>query len=144
MEFKTKYITEDEFLQFSGENLSAILGDNDNPSDKANAFLYRNEERVATYLDSSFFRKVDKEYKTFTDYQKKHYKLALLEQALYVLKNGDISVDSGYDQEQGIVARNLKSLVIAPNCKRHLMLCGLWCTHIASDGGRGFLSGWLH
>ena len=99
------------------EKISAILGDNDNPSDKANAFLYRNEDVWRPILIAVFSVKSIKNIKPLLT-TKKHYKLALLEQALYVLKNGDISVDSGYDQEQGIVARNLKSLVIAPNCKK--------------------------
>lgn len=57
---------------------------------------------MATFIDAEFFRKVDEEYPNFTDYQKQHYQLALLEQAIYVFKNGDISVDSGYDYDEGV------------------------------------------
>ena len=60
------------------------------------------EEKMATFIDAEFFRKVDEEYPNFTDYQKQHYQLALLEQAIYVFKNGDISVDSGYDYDEGV------------------------------------------
>ena len=136
MELLTKYITVDEFNDYTGENLDGNLVNGDNPSNKGNAFLYRIEKRLSSYLDANFYRNVDKEYPTFTNYQKEHYKLALLEQALYIFKNGDVSVDSGYEQESGVVAdrEKLKTLFIAPNCKTQLMLCGLWCTHINNHG----------
>ena len=65
----------------------------------------------------------------FTDYQKYHYKHALLEQAIYIYKNGDISVDSGYDPDKGEVARP-ERYAIAPNCKAELRLCGIWNRNI--------------
>lgn len=139
---KTKYITADDFLQFAGDDLQGNLMDNDNPSDKVNAFIYRVETRIEAYLDANFHRNINYEYPQFTDYQKEHYKLALLEQCLYIAKNGDISVDSGYEQEQGVVATRdmLKTLFIAPNAKTHLLLCGLWCSHIDC---KDTLSNWL-
>lgn len=140
MALLSKYITADDFLQFAGENLSGNLVDGDNPSDKENAFIYRIETRLSAYLNANFHQNVDEKYPEFTDYQKEQYKLALLEQCLYVYKNGDISVDSGYEQESGIVAERttLKSLYIAPNAKTHLVLCGLWSTHIDCNDGLGW------
>ena len=146
MEFKSKYITEDEFKQFFGIDLSARLIEDDNPSNTANAFLYRIETRIASYLDSTFYRNVDFEYPEFTNYQKEHYKLALLEQAMYVLRNGDISVDSGYEPDTGIVAtpEQLKAITIAPNCKQHLILCGLWCRKIKNKARSGLDGWWMY
>ena len=143
MDLKTKYITIEEFKEFFGIDLEVEIKEDDNPSNTANAFLKRIEVRVASYIDSNFYRNVDFEYPEFSNYQKEHYKLALLEQAMYVLKNGDISVDSGYDQETGIKASRgqLKELAISQNCKEHLILCGLWCRKIKTRA-RGGIDGW--
>lgn len=133
----TKYVTKDEFLAYSGINLDMRLKDDDNPSDKANSFLYRIERRMDTFLNANFYRNIDLEYPQFTDYQKEHYKQALMEQAIYILRNGDISTDSGYDPEGGFVAGadRLKHATIAPNAKEELMLCGLWCRKIRTRRG---------
>jgi len=128
----TKYITPDEFRDYFGIDLALELPDDTNPSNKAMAFLKRIEDRVEAIVDTECFRQVNREYPNFSDYQKIHYKRALLEQAIYVFQNGDISVDSGYDPEKGIVIDRTKvqELSLAPNAKRELQLCGLWCKKI--------------
>jgi len=128
----SKYITQEDFLAYAGINLSSDLKDSDNESDKVDAFLYRIEKRLETFLDAQFHQNLNSLYPEFSDYQKEHYKFALLEQALYVYKNGDISVDSGYDQEQGNVAdlETLNAKRISLNAIDHLKVCGLWNTHI--------------
>lgn len=121
---KTKYITLDEFEEYFNIDLRKDLG-----SDReAIAFLKRIEDRLATFVDANFNRNIERLYPEFTDYQKEHYKLALLEQAIYIFKNGDISVDSGYDPEKGEIENidKLRGRVIAPNCKQNLILCGIW------------------
>lgn len=123
---QTKYITPDEFKEYFGIDLSVELG-----SDiSALRFLKRLEDRIATYCDSKFNANIEWKYPHFTDYQKQRYKLALLEQAIYVFKNGDISVDSGYDQDKGIIAKT-ENLIIAPNCRDNLRLCGIWNRNIS-------------
>lgn len=132
MDIVTKYITPDEFKTYFGIDLEAELKGGANPSDSATAFLKRIEDRLATFINANFYRNVDLEYPEFTDYQKEHYARALLEQAIYVFRNGDISVDSGYDYEHGETASTTTLLFksIAPNCKQELLLCGLWCRKI--------------
>ena len=143
MEIKTKYITPDDFKAYFGIDLDLELKSSANPSDTATAFLLRIENRVATFLDAEFHRKIDQEYTDFTDYQKQHYSQALLEQAIYVFKNGDISVDSGYDYESGEKADNetIIKKIIAPNCKQELLICGLWCRKIKENRYKGIWSG---
>lgn len=142
-QLKSKYITQDDFKQYWGIDLSSSLKEDDNPSNTADAFLFRIETRIETYIDANFYKIIEKEYPNFTNYQKKHYKLALLEQAMYVLRNGDISTDSGYDPEEGIKANreNLKELAISQNAKEHLILCGLWNRKI-KNRSRGGMDGW--
>lgn len=142
-ELKTKYITPDDFKEYFGIDLDLELKASGNPSDTSVAFLKRVEDRLATFLDAQFYRKIEQEYPKFTDYQKEHYQKALLEQAIYVFKNGDISVDSGYNYEQGETASNETILkkIIAPNCKQNLLLCGLWTRKIQGNRNRGIWGG---
>ena len=91
--------------------------------------MLRIENRMAAFLDAQFYRRIDVEYPNFTDHQKECYWRALLEQAMYVFKNGDISVDSGYDYEHGETASvgTIIKKTIAPNAQSELLNCGLWC-----------------
>ena len=118
---QTKYITLDEFKEYFGIDLTEAF----KTVEYAKAFLKRIEDRLSTFVDANFNRNIDKLYPDFTDYQKEHYKLALLEQCIYIYRNGDISVDSGYDPEKGEIARP-ERYAIAPNCKQNLILCGIW------------------
>lgn len=142
MEIKTKYITADDFKEYFGIDLELELKNSANPSDTVNAFLKRIEDRIAIYLDAMFYRNVDEEYPEFSDLQKECYSKALLEQAIYVFRNGDLSVDSGVDYDRGEVLSNdtINKKIIAPNCKMYLLKCGLWNrtfrkTHNAGIGG---------
>lgn len=136
MELLTKYITSDEFREYTGIDLYEELKDTSNASNKVNAFLKRIEDRMETYLNAHFFKNVSEIYPCFTDIQKYHYKLALIEQAYYVFKNGDISTDSGYDAERGIIASKhaRTEIELAPNSINHLKMTGLWSGHIGFRG----------
>lgn len=142
MNYVTQFITPDDFKTYFGIDLGAQLKGNANPSDKANAFIKRIEDRMEAFLNANFFKNINIEYALMSDYQKDHYRLALLEQALYVFKNGDISVDSGYDPDQGIIVSShaLNEVIIGKNAKNHLRLCGLWTGHIGSGG---FFGPWV-
>ena len=138
----TQYITPDDFLTYFGIDLGARLKGDANPSDKADAFIMRIENRMEAFLNANFFKNVSIEYLNMSDYQKEKYRMALLEQAYYVFKNGDISVDSGYDPDKGeiINVKTLKNIVIAPNAKNYLRESGLWTGHI---GSKGFFGPWV-
>lgn len=142
MEIRTKYITPDDFRDYFGIDLGMTLKGNANPSDKANAFIKRLEDRMESYLNAHFFKNVSDEWTHFTDFQKEKYRLALLEQAIYVFENGDISVDSGYEPDEGIkITRDeVNRLTIAPNAINNLRMTGLWTAHlnIARRGFWGF------
>ena len=142
MEIKTQYITPDDFKQYFGIDLEARLKGDANPSDKANAFIKRIEDRMASYLNAHFFKNISVEYGCMSDHQKEKYRLALLEQAIYVFKNGDISVDSGYDPDEGLkISPHAKTeLVLAPNAKDYLREAGVWTGHI---GNGGFFGPWV-
>lgn len=133
---QTKYITLDEFKEYFSIDLIEEMGD----EGIALAFLKRIEDRMEAFVNSNFNRNIMFEYPNFTDYQKEKYKLALLEQCIYIFKNGDITVDSGLDLDRGEVVRRgvLKNVSIAPNAEANLRLCGIWCRQIRSNRA-GFL-----
>lgn len=122
MKLQTKYITVDEFNTYFGVDLREDLGTDEG----AIAFIKRVEDRMATYIDSNFNRCVDREFPEFSDYQKEHYKLALLEQCLYIWRNGDISVDSGVDDDgEKLNYARIQQARFSPNAIDNLILCGL-------------------
>lgn len=139
------YVVADDFKTYFGIDLALTLPDDDNPSNKVEAFLLRVENRICVYLNARYYRYIEQEFPKFTDYQKEHFKYALLEQAYYVLRNGDISTDSGYDPEKGEVMNvdRLNNIVIAPNCENELMLCGLLSRKIRNRCRWG-MDGWLY
>lgn len=139
MELNTKYITLDDFKVYFGIDLNAELRDDFNPSNTGLAFLKRIEDRMESLIDAECFKKVSREYPHFSNYQKEHYKRALLEQAIYIFRNGDITVDSGMDPDEGVVIplETIQSAILAPNAKRELELCGLWSKKIRMSDWAG-------
>ena len=137
MEITTKYINKDDFKNVFNINLDEEIQNGDTPE----AFIFRLENRLATFLDAHFYRNIEKEYPEFSEYQKFHYSMALLEQGMYILRNGDISVDSGYSYDSGEISSTylIEEKSIAPNCKQHLLVCGLWCAHIRNKRFGGFI-----
>ncbi len=137
MEFKTRYITADEFKQYFGIDLQIELPNGDNESGKVAAYLTRIENRLEAWINANYFYNVTQFWETLNNNQKEQYKYALLEQAYYVLRMGDISVDSGYDKERGVVAgrSTINELSVAPNAMLHLENGGFLNTRIVKRGG---------
>ena len=135
MEIKTQYITPDDFKQYFGIDLAARLKGDANPSDKANAFIKRVEDQMEVYLNSTFFKNINIEWSHFSDFQKEHYRLALLEQAYYIFKNGDIARDSGYEPDEGlkISTHEKREIMLSEIAKQHLEMTGLWTRNIRSS-----------
>lgn len=124
MEINTKYITLDDFKGYTGKDLVELLGS----TEAANSFLARVEIRMEAFLEARMHQNISLRYPHFTDSQKMHYKFALLEQADYITRVGEISKDSGYDPDSGlkIDQGSLISLAIDRNAKEQLMLAGVW------------------
>lgn len=134
MVLQTRFITVDDFDNYFQMDLALELGS----AEKAIGFICRIEDRLESYINTAFNVRITREYTRFTDYQKLHYKLALLEQAIYIFKNSDLSVDSGYDLDRGEIGRP-KDHAIAPNCKENLVLCGIWNRNIYKGYGYRFI-----
>lgn len=148
MEFKSRYVNADEFRIYSGIDLAQSLGESTNPSDQVNAFIFRIETLLENWLIANFFIRMTNEYPKLKDSQKEFYKIALMEQMIYVLRNGDISTDSGYNMQNGKVAtpEELRKITISRNTIDALTRAGLLTTKIRSTNGmfgRGFGNGWF-
>jgi hypothetical protein len=125
-----QFISPDDFENYWGINLREKLKDNSNSSNKANIFLKRVELRVINWIDSNTFRVTS--WDNLTDFQLEHFRIALLEQAMYIYRNSDLALDSAYDPEKGFVAENgkLKAIEICEPCLRELKLAGLYNLNI--------------
>jgi hypothetical protein len=139
MTLQTKYITLDEFDEYFPEigPVRQALGS----EQRALAWLKRIEDRMEVFLNSNFNRNIEQEWPVFTQNMKEHYKKALLEQAIYIFRNSDISVDSGYDPEKGEVMNidRLKKITLAPNAYDHLRMCGLTGRQLLSLRQKGII-----
>lgn len=126
MEFQPHFVTGDMFLAYTGINLDDKLRHNDNDSDRVNTFLFRVENRLMSWIDKNTFRVYD--YYHLTPFQLEKFQCAILEQALYMWRNGDIAMDSGYDQERGMVADNrmLEEITVCRPCINFLTQAGLF------------------
>ena len=96
-----KYVSADDFENYWGVNLNAKLK-GDNYSNKADMFLLRIENRLMNWLDANSFRVY--RWDELTEEQLEKFQMAILEQAMYVFKNSDLALDSGYDPDSGIIA----------------------------------------
>lgn len=125
---KAQYINIEFFKEYAGIDLRSKLQEDANESNKSESFLWRVEERMLSFMEANFHKNINRLWSSMSDYQKTHYKYALCEQALYVLENGDLSVDSGYDIEKGeiIDSHKKKNIIIGENARNELILCGLW------------------
>ena len=137
MTLQTKYISLDEIETYFPELHFRQAFENE---ESALAFLKRIEDRMEAFIETDFFIQVDRKYPHFTDNQKYHYKRALLEQVVYTIKNGDLSVDSGVNPDAGVVIgiNDLHKVSIAPNAKDELLLCGLTSRKLRLTRGFNF------
>lgn len=140
---KLEYITVGDFEAYTGISMEQLGQGKINPSNYGEMFLKKIEIRVKTYLESEFGINFDALYSKLNDNRKEHYKYALLEQALYVIKNTDIATDSGYDPDYGIRASStaLNRITMAPECIRHLKISTLWNLKIKRGDG---YNDWLY
>ncbi len=111
-----QFVSPEDFLNYWSKDLNVLLRDNSNISNKADIFLKRVEDRLMSWIDANTFRlipwdyykdgyvyKSDNERKN-AEILKDYWKKAILTQAMYIYRNSNIGMDSGYDPEKGMVA----------------------------------------
>ena len=144
LELKPQFVTVDDFNNYHGVNLREMLRNNANDSYQAERFLAREEMKFMQWIDNTTFRRLS--YHELNERQLKLFKCAILEQAMYVFKNGDIGLDSGYDPEKGVIADSdtLSSLRISQVAIDFLSNAGLFNLSMKNRPrkfGGGFIPG---
>ncbi len=100
---KPRFVTVDDFKNYWGIDLRNVLRSNDNESNQADQFLARVEDRLMNWIDNNTFRRIKYEDLKLNPRQYENWQKAILTQAMYMFKNGDLGMDSGYDSEKGII-----------------------------------------
>lgn len=126
-------VTPEEFRQVTGIDLKERLNTSymsGNPSNDVSTFINLCRLDINTYIDTYFnsTRGMIASYLPQpTDEQKFHYKMAVIEQIRYTLRNGEISTRSGLDENGNLTVamQDLNQIAIAPNAKYHLLNCGI-------------------
>lgn len=120
------FVTPYDFLNFWGVNLDSMLKTDDNSSNKSNIFLMRAETKLMFWIDSHTYRIY--EWERLDERQIELFQKAILTQAMYMFKNGDIGLDSGFDPEKGIVAdkKTLDSIVVPQEVIDYLISADLY------------------
>ena len=129
-----KFISPADFLNYWGLDLNAALKSDNNISNKANSFLKLIEDRMMSWIDSNSFRNTDWNEIWEYDHMLECFQKALLTQAMYVYRNSDIALDSGYDPDTGFVAKKeeLQSIVICEAALNYLREGGLFNQNISA------------
>lgn len=125
-----EFVTKEDFKAMWGIDLdSSLRGDDVN---KADRFLARIERQIKSHIDESTFRQyrwddIKSDANWLTAFQ-----TAVLTQAYYVFRNTDISTDSGYDPDKGVVApkQTLEGIKICPEAITYLKNAGLYTQQI--------------
>ena len=140
IDMQPQFVSTEDFLNYWGMDLREKMNKGSNTSNFADMFLRRIEDRLMTWIDANTFRVTPWEclkddyipknemYKKSLQRDRDYFKKALLEQAMYVIKNSDIGQDSGYDPEKGIVApeSDLQAIEICRPCINFLKEAGLF------------------
>lgn len=125
MRTSARFISVDDYYNYTGKFLQKILQPNDNNSNAADLFLMQIEDRVLAKIDEMSFRVTD--FNELTSYQKENLQKAIIEECEYIMRNSDIFTDSGYDLERGeiISKEKLKNLELCNIAETYLRNCGL-------------------
>lgn len=99
-----KFVSVDDFKNYWGLDLRNILRSDDNESNQAERFLARVEDRLMNWIDNHTFRRIKYENLHANPRQYENWQKAILTQAMYMFKNGDLGIESGLDTEKGIIA----------------------------------------
>lgn len=93
-------ITQEEFLKYTGIDLSIELPGLDRDSDKVDRAINLWTKRVYREAQLNSTRPIPPDDK-LTDFQIDSIKEAIIEYGLYYLKNGDLYLQSGFDEDKG-------------------------------------------
>lgn len=117
-------ITKEEFLTYSGRDLSIELPSNDRDTDKVVTTINLWTNRV---YDEIFVRFDKYDSKNFSERQKQAIKRAICDYGMYYLTSGDLYRESGYSLENGsnVSQSELENMRFPNYIKENLRRIGL-------------------
>lgn len=126
MRTKPRFVTKDDFFNYTNIDLDDALKIKDKSSNLANLFLLRVEDRLMSYIDAETYRIFS--WNTLNANQKENFQKAIIEQTEYILRNSDLFTDSGYDPEKGIIVEysKLYEIMICKTAINYLKGAGLY------------------
>jgi len=139
-------VSPDEFLNYTGIDLRLRLigmkNINGNSSNAPEMFIRRIQIRLNNYIDTHFRGAISNSFNEPNPYQVYYYKLAVIEQVLYIFNNTAITEDMGLDDNgySRLTRKEIKEREISIECERNLELAGLFNRQLY--GGSGFNRCW--
>lgn len=129
-----KFVTPDDFKNLFGIDLRQRLRPSDNESNKADLFLMIVEDKFLQEVDRRIFRNYDWDEITLHPDDLEAMQKAVLTQALYVYRNSDLGLDSGYDPDRGVIVDKeaLEAIKICDDALNYLRNAGLYVLTISN------------
>lgn len=125
MRTEARFVKPDDFFNYTGRNLYRELKANENESNKVDIFLMNIEDIVLTKIDKISFRIDD--FNHLTPFQMDCLQKAIILEVEYIIRNGNMFTDSGYDPEKGFVADydKIQATALCQPAIDKLTICGL-------------------
>lgn len=130
-----RFVTPDDYFNYTGKSLNAELQLESNTSNVANIFLMQIEDKILARIDSMSFRTTP--WNRLTPFQTECLQKAIIVEAEYIIRNSDLFTDSGYDPEKGeiISMQKLQNIEICRSSIDFLKNCGLY-NHVIKNRRR--------
>ena len=120
--YQDNITTKEDYLERKGIDLDVELASQINDVGDAPSLRCINEveEWMIDYINNHFTFSGDRS--NLSNVQKKWFKRAIIEQIEYILNNGDLSIESGFKVDTGVIISNtvLDKISLAPNAYRAL------------------------
>jgi hypothetical protein len=138
IDFSTMKVNADEFKEYTGIDLAQALKGGNSPTE-IDRWLSRNQENLNMFI-AKMNVQINPCYPEPTSWQKKQYKLALLEQDYYVFKSGDRIMETGEDDSGRLVKSHgdINAISVSTAAYNHLECAGLANLQIGGRGGFSF------
>ncbi len=125
MRTEARFLKPDDYYNYTGKNLYKELQAKDNESNKVDLFIMYVEDVLLDYIDEKSFRVYD--WNQITTFQKEQLQRALIYQIDYIIRNGNLFTDSGYDIDKGFIAdyNKIQQIAVCKPTINALVTCGL-------------------
>lgn len=135
-DYNTPYITRDEYLEEKGIDLCTELQDDDNKSNKVFRFVKDITNFVLDYLTMEYkcneLNRLTHKFSDLDESRRKRFHFGMLEQIEYVLNNGLLHQNSGFNPETGAIT-DFSGIQIGSSALRQFKLGGFCNMQGGSD-----------